>query len=108
MQVMPASLNLVRSSGDEVAVEQIGRDRPVVAAVGGPHPTWPGHDGPDIIMPNQSLGCDHGSPPTQSLQLDMDARAAITAAGVAMDSFDFVDEVSVGSRSSALRARAQA
>src|SRR5215471_19865853 len=39
-------------------------------------------------------------------QLDTDTRAAITPAGVAVDPPDVVDEVTIGSRSSALRARA--
>lgn len=33
--------DLVRSSGDEVAIEQIRGARQVVAAVGGPNPAWP-------------------------------------------------------------------
>ena len=40
------------------------------------------------------------------LQLDMDARAAIASAGVAMDSLDVVDELAIGGGSPALRARA--
>ena len=36
----------------------------------------------------------------------MDARAAIASAGVAMDPLDVVDEVTIGGRSLALRARA--
>ncbi|QOZ23923.1 hypothetical protein XH93_10100 [Bradyrhizobium sp. CCBAU 51753] len=45
-------------------------------------------------------------PAALSLQLEMDTRAAITPAGVAVDPPDVVDEVTIGSRSSALSARA--
>src|SRR5882672_5614737 len=86
----------VRRSGGEVAVEQIRGDRQVVAAVGGPHPPWPRHDGPNAVMAHQSLDAATARPAALSLQLDMDARAAIASAGVAMDPLDVVDEVTIG------------
>src|SRR6516165_4251782 len=98
--------DLVRSSGDEVAVEQIRGDWQVVAAVGGSHPAWPRHDGSDAVTPHQPLDATTARPAALSLQLDMDTRAAITPAGVAVDPPDVVDEVTIGGRSSALRARA--
>src|SRR5580700_970437 len=96
----------VRRSGGEVAVEQIRGDREIVTAVGGPHPAWPRHNGPDTVMAHQSLDAATAHPAALSLQLDMDARAAIASAGVAMDPLDVVDELAIGGGSPALRARA--
>ena len=76
-----------------------------MAAVGGPHPAWPRHDGPDTVMAHQSLDAATAHPAAPSLQLDMDARAAIASAGVAMDPLDVVDELTIGGGSWALRAR---
>src|SRR2546429_6432675 len=44
------------------------------------------------------------TPRPWSLQLDMDARAAIASAGIAMDPSDVLDELTIGSSSPALRA----
>src|SRR5450755_3902360 len=96
----------VRRGGGEVAVEQVRCDREVVAAVGGPHPTWPRHDGANAVMAHQSLDAATAHPAALSLQLDMDARAAIASADVAMDPLDVVDELTIGGRSPALRPRA--
>src|SRR3954447_25977935 len=41
--------DLVRRGGAEVPLDQVRRDREVVTAVGGPHPAWPRHDGPDTL-----------------------------------------------------------
>src|ERR1700739_3251982 len=98
--------DLVRSGGAEAAVEQIRCGRQVVTAVGGPHPAWPRHDGPDTVTPHQSLDATTARSPALSLPLHMDKRAAITPAGVAVDPPDVVDEGTISDRSSALRARA--
>jgi hypothetical protein len=55
-------------------------------------------------MAHQSLDAATAHATTLSLQLDMDARAAIASAGIAMDPSDVLDEVTIGSRSLALRA----
>src|ERR1700681_1687047 len=96
----------VRRGGKEVSTEQVRCDREVVAAVGGPHPAWPRHDGPDTVMAHQSLDAPTPPPAAPSLQLDMDARAAVASAGVAMDPLDVVDQLTIGGRSPALRPRA--
>src|SRR3954451_11364516 len=96
----------VRRSGGEVAVDQVRSDREVVAAVGGPHPAWPRHDGPDTVMTHQSLDATAADPAALRLQLDVDARTAIASAGIALDPSDVLDELAIGGRSLALRARA--
>src|ERR1700738_4730477 len=83
-QIKPALISLdvgdigepdpVRRGGEEVALEQVRGDREVVAAVGGPHPTWPRHDGPDTVMAHQSLDATAAHPAALRLQLDMEAR----------------------------------
>jgi hypothetical protein len=40
----------VRGRCGKVAIEQIGRDRQVVPAVGGSHPAWPRHDGANAAV----------------------------------------------------------
>src|SRR5207248_7775458 len=95
----------VRRGGDEVALEQVRDDWEVVTAVGGAHPAWPRHDGPDTVAAHQSLDATAARPAALSPQLGMNARAAIAAIGVAMDPLDVVDEVSIGGGSLALRAR---
>src|ERR1700746_115775 len=72
----------VRCGGDEVALEQVRGDREVVTAVGGAHPSWPCHDGPDTVAAHQSLDATAARPAPLSPQLGMDARAAIAAIGV--------------------------
>ena len=67
----------VRRSGGEVAVEQVRGDREVVTAVGGPHPPWPRHDGPDTVMAHQSFDTTAAHPAALGLQLGMDTRAAV-------------------------------
>src|SRR5580700_2720973 len=96
----------VRRGGREVPLDQVRGDRKIVAAIGGPHPPWPRHDGPDPVVAHQSLDAAAAHPAALGLQLDMDTRAAIASAGVAMDPLDVVDEFSIGDRSPALRARA--
>src|SRR4030095_5845678 len=96
----------VRRGGDEVALEQVRGDREVVTAVGGAHPSWPRHDGPDPGATHQSLEATAAYPTALGPQLSVDARAAIASAGLAMDPLDVVDEVTIGGRSPALRARA--
>src|ERR1700758_2382596 len=98
--------DLVRSSGDEVALEKIRGDREIVTAVGGPHPSWLRHDGPDAMAAHQSLDATAAAPAAMSPQLGMDARAAIAAIGVAVNPPDVVDELTIGCGSLALRARA--
>jgi hypothetical protein len=68
----------------------------VLAAVGGPRPPWPRHDGPDAVTAHQSLDAATAHPAALSLQLNMDARAAIASARVPMDPFDVVDEITIG------------
>jgi len=58
------------------------------------------------MMVHQSFDAATAYPAALSLQLDMDARAAIASAGVAMDPLDVVDELAIGGGSPALRARA--
>src|SRR6266550_5038773 len=115
-QIKPALIGLdvgdvgepdpVRRGGDEVALEQVRGDREVVTAVGGAHPSWPRHDGPDTVAAHQSLDTTKARPAALSPQFGMDARAAIAAACVAVDPLDVVDELTVGGGSRALRARA--
>src|ERR1700736_764491 len=76
------------------------------AAVGGAHPPWRRHDGPDTALAHQSLDATATHATALRSQLGMDARAAIASAGIAMDPFDVVDEVTIGGGSSTLRARA--
>src|ERR1700758_5430829 len=86
-QIKPALISLdvgdvgepdsVRRGGDEVALEQVRGDREVMTAVGGAHPAWPRHDGPDTMPAHQPLDATAARPAALGLQLDMDARAAI-------------------------------
>src|ERR1700745_3543169 len=98
--------DLVRSSGDEVALEKIGGVREIGRLVGGPHPSWLRHDGPDAMAAHQSLDATAAGPAAMSPQLGMDARAAIAVIGVAVNPPDVVDELTIGCGSLALRARA--
>jgi hypothetical protein len=68
--------------------------------------SWPRHDGPDTVMAHQSFDATTARTTALGLQLDMDTRAAIASACVAMDSLDVVDELTIGGRSSALWAQA--
>ena len=114
-QIKPALISLdvgdvgepdpVRRGGDEVALEQVRGDREVVTAVGGAHPSWPRHDGPDTVAAHQSLDTTAVRLAAQSPQLGMDARAAIAAIGLAVNPLDLVDELTIGGGSRALRAR---
>src|SRR6516164_8546009 len=114
-QIKPALISLdvgdvgkpdpVRRGGDEVALEQIRGDRKVVTAVGGAHSSWPRHDGPDTVAAHQSLDATAARAAALSPQLCIDARAAISAVGVAVNPFYVVDELTVGDGSRALRAR---
>lgn len=81
-------------------------DREVVTAVGGAHPPWPRHNGPDPVTAHQSLDATAARPAALGPQLGTDARAAIASAGLAVDPFDVVDERTIGGGSPALRARA--
>src|SRR6202035_3952371 len=96
----------VRRGGGEFSLKQVRRDREVVTAVGGAHPPWPRHDGPDTVTAHQSLDATAACPAALGPQLGMDARAAIASACVAVDPLDVVDEVTIGGGSPALRARA--
>src|SRR5258708_39297163 len=89
----------VRCSGVEGPVEQVRSDREIVAAVGGPHPAWPRHEGPDTVTAHQSLDTTAAHPAALRLQLDMDTRAAIAPAGIALDPSDGPAEFTLGSRS---------
>src|SRR6266702_8007658 len=93
----------VRRGSDEVAVEHVRGNREIVAAVGGPHPAWPRHDGPDAVMAHQSLDTAPACPTALSLQFFMDTGAAITSAVVAMDALDVLQEVAIVGGSLALR-----
>src|SRR6201987_1845271 len=85
-QIKPALISLdagdvgepdpVRRGGDEVALEQVRGNRKVVTAVGGAHPPWPRHDGPDTVAAHQSLDAAAARPAAPRPQLGMDARAA--------------------------------
>src|ERR1700733_8040788 len=104
-QIKPALISLdvgdvgepdpVRRGGDEVALEQVRGDREVVTAVGGAHPSWPRHDGPDTVVAHQSLDAAAARPAALSPQLGMDAGAAIAAIGIAVNPLDIGDEVPV-------------
>src|ERR1700738_3111741 len=96
----------VRRGGDEVPVEQVRGDRKVVAAIGGPPPAWPRHDGANAVTAHHPLDAAAAYPAALRLQLDMDTRAAIASVGVAMDPLDVVHEVTIGGGSPALRTRA--
>src|ERR1700756_2991740 len=86
-QIKPALISLdvgdvgepdpVRRGGDEVALEQVRGDREVVTAVGGAHPPWPRHDGPDTVAAHQSLDAPPAPPPALSPPLGMNTRAAL-------------------------------
>jgi hypothetical protein len=78
----------------------------VVAAVGGPHPAWPRHDGHDTVMAHQPLDTAAAHATAPSPQFGMDAGAAIASAGVAMNLLDVVNDRTVGRGSRALRTRA--
>ena len=59
--------DLVRRGGGEVPLEQVRSDREVVATIGGPHPPWPRHDGPDAMTAHQSFDATAAHPATLSL-----------------------------------------
>src|SRR5229473_8192668 len=92
-QIEPALISLdvgdvgepdpVRRGGGEVPLEQIRGDREVVTAVGGAHPPWPRHDGPDAVTAHQSFDTTAAHPTALGPQLGMDARTAIAFACVA-------------------------
>src|ERR1700688_3098693 len=115
-QIKPALIGLdvgnvgepdaIRRGSDEVPIQQVRSDRELVTAVSRAHPPWPRHDGPDAVTAHQSLDAAAAHPAALSLQLDMDAWAAIASISVAMDPLDVVDELSIGGRAPALRARA--
>src|SRR6202790_1657966 len=94
----------VRCGGGEVPLEQVRCNREVVAAVGGPHPSWPRHDGPDTVTAHQSLDATAARPAALRPQFGMEARTAVASTGVAVDPLDVVDEFTVGGGSPALRA----
>src|SRR3977135_1343372 len=96
----------VRCSGGKAAVEQIRGDRQVVPAISGADPPGPCHDGANTVMAHQSFDAATAYPVALDRQLGMDTRAAVAAAGVAMDPSDVFDEVTIGGGSPALRARA--
>src|ERR1700730_1577793 len=62
----------VRRGDGEVPLEQVRRDREVVTAVGGAHPPWPRHDGPDTVTTHQSLDATATHPAASGPQLGMD------------------------------------
>src|ERR1700692_759395 len=97
--------DLVRRGGDEVALKQVRRDREVVTAVGGAHPSWPRHDGPDTVAAHQSLDTTATGSAALRAHRGMHARAAIAAIGLAVTPLDLVDELTIGGGSRALRAR---
>src|SRR3954454_8059371 len=75
----------VRRGSGEVAIEQIGRDRQVVLAVGGPDPSWPRHDGANTMTAHQALDASATcATTTLSLQFAMDTRAAIAFMAITM------------------------
>jgi hypothetical protein len=78
----------VRRGSGEVPIEQIRGDREVVTAVGGPHPPRPGRDGADNVPAHQPLDTAPAHSAALGLQLDMDTRAAIASACIAMDPLD--------------------
>src|SRR4029077_5486827 len=104
-QIKPALISLdvgdvgepdpVWRGGDEVALEQISGNREVVTAVGGAHPPWPRHDGPDTVEEHQSLEAAAARPAALSPHLGMDPRAAVAAIGVAVNPLDVVDELTI-------------
>src|SRR4029077_11804262 len=98
--------DLVRRGGAEVPLDQVCRDREVVTAVGGSHPTWPRHDGANAVTAHQSLDAAAAHSAALGPQFGMDARAAVASACVAVDPFDVVDERTIGGGSPALRASA--
>src|SRR5271170_636891 len=71
----------VGRGGGEVPLQQVRCNRELVATVGGPHPPWPRHDGPDPVVAHQSLDAATAYSAALRLQLDMDARAAIASIG---------------------------
>ncbi len=74
-----------------------------MTAVGGAHPPWPRHEGPETVAAHQSLDATAARPAALSPQLGMDARAAIAAIGVAVNPLDVVDELTVGGGSGTAR-----
>src|SRR4029077_7383502 len=70
------------------------------------HPARPCHDGSDTVTAHQSFDTAPHHPAALGLQLDMDTRAAVASGRVTMDPLDVIDELTVGGRSRALRARA--
>src|ERR1700726_4248227 len=63
----------VRRGGGEVALKQIRGDREVVTTVGGAHPPWPRHDGPDTVTAHQSLDATTAHATALGPQFGMDA-----------------------------------
>src|SRR3984893_14578413 len=96
----------VRRGDGEAPREKMRGGREVVTPVGGAPPPWPRHDGADTVTAHQSLDATAAHPAALRLQLDMDARAAIASAGIAMHPSDVLDELTIGSRSLTLRAGA--
>src|SRR5262249_48038415 len=94
-----------RRDGKEITLKQVRGDREIVTTVGGAHPSWPRHDGPDTVTAHQSLDATAARPTALDSQFGMDARAAIAAVCVAINPLDVVDELTVGNRPLALRAR---
>ena len=87
--------DLVRRGGGEVPIEYVRGNREVVAAVGGPRPSWPRRVGPDTVTAHQSLDAAATHSAALSPQLGIDARAAIAPTGVAVDPLDVIDELSI-------------
>src|SRR5258708_37196393 len=75
----------VRRGSYEVPIQQVRGDRHVVAAVGGPHPPWPRHDGPGPVMAHQSLDATAARPAALRLSFRMEPGTAITALGLPPD-----------------------
>src|SRR5882762_3302295 len=78
----------VRRSGDKVPLEQVRGDREIVTAIGGPHPSWPRHDGTNAVMAHQPLDPASAHSAALNLQLDMDTRATIASVVVVVDQPD--------------------
>jgi hypothetical protein len=77
-------------------MKQVGSNRQVVVTVGGPHPSWPCHDGANAVTAHQSFDPAAAGAAALGLQFAMDTRAAIASVIVAMGLLDVIQQGTVG------------
>src|SRR5512140_1353466 len=70
--------DLIAPVGREVTVEQVGRDREAMPAIGGAASSWPGRDGSNAMVAHLPFDSATACMVSLGLEFDMNARAAIT------------------------------